>query len=164
MQVSRRLLQPPNPSHPADRISNQRPPNRERRLATHSPRTTSSRAIRVFCRPFTEPITSITSRAIAARSSTAMGTPQLLSRKTNGVTGGQSSSDAPKAPRVKAPPQGEKVVVRRLPPAMTEEEFVTILGDEWRVGRAKVDWFSYWPGKVSQQSVIPFRAPAHREC
>jgi regulator of nonsense transcripts 3 len=84
-----------------------------------------------------------------------MGTPQLLSRKTNGVTGGQSSSDAPKAPRVKAPPQGEKVVIRRLPPAMTEDEFVTILGDEWRVGRAKVDWFSYWPGKVSQQSVIP---------
>jgi regulator of nonsense transcripts 3 len=37
---------------------------------------------------------------------------------------------------------------------MTEEEFVTILGDEWRLGRGKVDWFAYWPGKVSQQSVM----------
>lgn len=51
------------------------------------------------------------------------------------------------------PAQGEKVVVRRLPPAMTEEEFLTILGDEWRAGRGKIDWFSYWQGKVSQQSV-----------
>jgi regulator of nonsense transcripts 3 len=84
-----------------------------------------------------------------------MVTPQLLSRKTNGVVG-QSSNDAAKAPRVKAPAQGEKVVVRRLPPAMTEEEFVTILGDEWRVGRGRVDWFSYWPGKMSQQSVTAF--------
>lgn len=83
-----------------------------------------------------------------------MSTPQLLSRKPNGATAGQSSADAAaKAPRARAPAQGEKVVVRRLPPAMTEQEFVAILGDEWRVGRGKVDWFSYWPGKVSQQSV-----------
>jgi hypothetical protein len=39
---------------------------------------------------------------------------------------------------------------------MTQEEFVAILGDEWMVGRGKVDWFSYWPGKVSQQSVVFF--------
>jgi regulator of nonsense transcripts 3 len=83
-----------------------------------------------------------------------MSTPQLLSRKANGATAGQSSTDAAKAPRSRAPAQGEKVVVRRLPPAMTEEEFVTILGDEWRLGRGKVDWFAYWPGKVSQQSVM----------
>jgi regulator of nonsense transcripts 3 len=82
-----------------------------------------------------------------------MPTPQLLSRKTNGATGAQSSNDAPKAPRVKAPVQGEKVTVRRLPPGMTEEEFIAILGDEWTVGHGKVDWFSYWEGKVSQQSV-----------
>ncbi|KAH6851210.1 Smg-4/UPF3 family-domain-containing protein [Chaetomium sp. MPI-CAGE-AT-0009] len=84
-----------------------------------------------------------------------MATPQLLSRKTNGVVGGQSSADMPKAARTKAPAQGEKVVIRRLPPAMTEEEFITILGDEWKVGRGKVDWFSYWPGKVSQHPSKP---------
>lgn len=85
--------------------------------------------------------------------SMATGTPQLLSRKANGVTVGSSSNDAQKTPKMKAPAQGEKVVVRRLPPGMTEEEFVAILGDEWRVGNGKVDWLSYWPGKVSQQSV-----------
>ncbi|KAK4154468.1 Smg-4/UPF3 family-domain-containing protein [Chaetomidium leptoderma] len=93
-----------------------------------------------------------------------MSTPQLLSRKTNGVVGGQSSHDAPKPPKVKAPAQGDKVVVRRLPPAMTEEEFVTILGDEWRVGCGSVDWLSYWPGKVSQhpsKPSIPSRAYLH---
>lgn len=84
---------------------------------------------------------------------TIMAAPQLLSRKPNGVSGGQPT-DAQKAPKMRTPAQGEKVVVRRLPPAMTEEEFLTILGDEWTVGRGKVDWFSYWPGKVSQQSVI----------
>jgi regulator of nonsense transcripts 3 len=82
---------------------------------------------------------------------TVMGTPQLLSKKTNGGSLTQSSADAPTAPKVKAPMQGEKVVVRRLPPGMTEEEFVTILGDEWAVGHGRVDWFSYWPGKVSKQ-------------
>lgn len=90
-----------------------------------------------------------------------MSTPQLLARKTNGgATDGQSSNDAPKTPKAKAPPEGEKVVIRRLPPGMTEEEFVNILGDEWKVGGPKVDWFSYFPGKVSRQSVprsaIPF--------
>ena len=82
-----------------------------------------------------------------------MSTPQLLSRKPNGAAAAQSSSDAARAPRTRVPAQGEKVVVRRLPPAMTEEEFLTILGDEWRAGRGKIDWFSYWQGKVSQQSV-----------
>ncbi|KAK4140059.1 Smg-4/UPF3 family-domain-containing protein [Dichotomopilus funicola] len=84
-----------------------------------------------------------------------MAAPQLLSRRTNGEASGQPSHDTPKAARVKAPAQGEKAVVRRLPPAMTEDEFVAILGDEWRVGRGKVDWFSYWPGKVSQHPSKP---------
>ena len=44
-----------------------------------------------------------------------------------------------------------KVVVRRLAPALTEEEFTTILGDEWKVGQGKVDWFSYGPGKDSKK-------------
>jgi len=80
-----------------------------------------------------------------------MSTPQLLSRKPNGPAAAQSSSDAAKTPRPRAAAQGEKIVVRRLPPAMTEDEFVAILGDEWITGRGKVDWFSYWPGKLSQQ-------------
>jgi len=84
-----------------------------------------------------------------------MSAPKVLSRKANGVASNNAPNDAPKAPRTKAAPEGEKVVVRRLPPAMTEDEFTSILGDDWRVGHGKVDWFSYYPGKVSQQSVYP---------
>jgi regulator of nonsense transcripts 3 len=49
------------------------------------------------------------------------------------------------------PSSGEKVVVRRLPPGMTEAEFTSILGAEWAVGKGSVDWFSYAPGKVSSE-------------
>lgn len=82
-----------------------------------------------------------------------MAAPQLLSRKQNGATS-QPSADASKAtPKKKSVLEGEKVVVRRLPPGMTEEEFFTILGDSWKVGNGKVSWALYNPGKVSQQYV-----------
>ncbi|KAK3941690.1 putative nonsense-mediated mrna decay protein, partial [Diplogelasinospora grovesii] len=86
-----------------------------------------------------------------------MATPQVLSRnRADGVTASQASSDAPKASStMKAPAEGDKVVVRRLPPGMTEEEFITILGDAWRVGNGKVDWFSYRQGKISQHPSKP---------
>jgi len=95
----------------------------------------------------------VTAAAVIAQF--AMSTPKVLSRKANGVAG-PPAADAPKAPRTKPPPEGEKVVVRRLPPAMTQDEFIAILGDEWRVGHGKADWFLYCPGKVSQQSVFSF--------
>ena len=79
-----------------------------------------------------------------------MAAPQLLLRKPNGTTAGQAN-EAQNAPKTKTQLEGEKVVVRRLPPLLTEEEFFKILGDEWKVGHGKVDWFSYWPGKSSQQ-------------
>lgn len=44
-----------------------------------------------------------------------------------------------------------KVVVRRLAPALTEAEFMKIIGEEWKVGAGRVDWFSYKPGKVSTE-------------
>lgn len=44
-----------------------------------------------------------------------------------------------------------KVVVRRLAPALTESEFMKIIGEEWKVGGGRVDWFSYKPGKVSTE-------------
>ncbi|KAK4175880.1 putative regulator of nonsense transcripts [Triangularia setosa] len=94
-----------------------------------------------------------------------MSTPQLLSRKTNGTTAvAQSSADSPKATKTKAPANGEKVVIRRLPPGMTEEEYHNILGDEWKLGNGKVDWFSWCSGKVSQhpsKPSLPARAYLH---
>ena len=44
-----------------------------------------------------------------------------------------------------------KLLVRRLPPGLTEVEFETALGGEWNVGAGKVDWFKYKPGKVSKE-------------
>ncbi len=98
-----------------------------------------------------------------------MATPQLLSRKTTtggvlavapGLVGGEAARPA----KTKPVPEGEKVVIRRLPPGMTEEEFVAILGDEWRVGRGKVGWFSYQAGKISQESVLHCPETAHDVC
>lgn len=34
---------------------------------------------------------------------------------------------------------------------MTEAECITILGEAWHVGKGKVDWFSFIPGKISTE-------------
>lgn len=44
-----------------------------------------------------------------------------------------------------------KVVIRRLAPGLTEAEFVKIMGEEWKQGQGKIDWFSYKPGKDSKE-------------
>lgn len=44
-----------------------------------------------------------------------------------------------------------RLIVRRLPPGLTQEEFQDTLGEEWRVGGSKVDWFAYKDGKVSKE-------------
>ncbi|KAI0534785.1 Smg-4/UPF3 family-domain-containing protein [Xylaria digitata] len=49
----------------------------------------------------------------------------------------------------KAQAEGKKVVVRRLPPGMTADEFWAILGEEWKVGKGKVDWTRYDDGEIS---------------
>lgn len=37
---------------------------------------------------------------------------------------------------------------------MTEDEFLSILGPEWEVGKGKVDWYSYSSGKISKECVL----------
>ncbi|MCJ1258090.1 hypothetical protein MMC24_005920 [Lignoscripta atroalba] len=44
-----------------------------------------------------------------------------------------------------------KVVVRRLPPGLTQTEFEVALGTDWNVGGRKVDWANYKPGKISKE-------------
>lgn len=46
-----------------------------------------------------------------------------------------------------------KVVLRRLPPGLTEEELLETLGPEWKIGGGRVDWMVYKPGKTSQECV-----------
>lgn len=56
-----------------------------------------------------------------------------------------------KAPVQKAVNARLKVIVRRLAPGLTEAEFSKVLGDEWKVGGGKVDWFLYKAGKDSKE-------------
>jgi regulator of nonsense transcripts 3 len=44
-----------------------------------------------------------------------------------------------------------KVVVRRLPPGLTKEEFETVIGPAWSFGNGKVDWSDYEHGKISKE-------------
>lgn len=46
-----------------------------------------------------------------------------------------------------------KLIVRRLPPGLTQSEFDTAMGDEWKSGAGKVDYYLYKEGKVSKECV-----------
>ncbi|KAF2728489.1 hypothetical protein EJ04DRAFT_546753 [Polyplosphaeria fusca] len=62
------------------------------------------------------------------------------------------------APRGPKPPQQRlKLLMRRLPPGLTKAEFEDKLGDEWKLGSGKVDWFLYRKGKVSKDAAKPSR-------
>ncbi|RSL82823.1 hypothetical protein CEP52_016872 [Fusarium oligoseptatum] len=68
-----------------------------------------------------------------------------------------NEGDAPKPAKTKAHNEGEKLVIRRLPPGMTQDEFVSILGSAWELGKGRVDWFSFAPGKISTDPSKPSR-------
>ncbi|KAG5974562.1 hypothetical protein E4U58_002835 [Claviceps cyperi] len=72
-------------------------------------------------------------------------------------TANEGGATQEKSSRSKAQNEGEKLVIRRLPPGMTEQELVTILGPDWEVNRGKVDWSSYVPGRVSTDPSKPSR-------
>jgi regulator of nonsense transcripts 3 len=61
------------------------------------------------------------------------------------------SETAAKPAKTKTQNEGEKLVVRRLPPGMTYSEFSSILGSEWELGKGKVDWLSFAQGKISTE-------------
>ncbi|OAX81646.1 hypothetical protein ACJ72_04013 [Emergomyces africanus] len=50
-----------------------------------------------------------------------------------------------------------KLLIRRLPPGLTVQEFEAALGDEWKDGNGKVDWFHYKEGKISKDPAKPSR-------
>ncbi|RSL39922.1 hypothetical protein CEP53_013720 [Fusarium sp. AF-6] len=68
-----------------------------------------------------------------------------------------NEGDAPKPAKTKSHNEGEKLVIRRLPPGMTQDEFVSILGNAWELGKGRVDWFSFAPGKISTDPSKPSR-------
>lgn len=63
----------------------------------------------------------------------------------------QKSAPPPAKSTAKPATPRLKLVVRRLPPGLTQAEFENALGEEWKVGAGKVDWFQYKPGKVSKE-------------
>lgn len=66
-----------------------------------------------------------------------------------GATQKPTSTPAKKAPKPSAPRL--KLLIRRLPPGLTQTELESALGEEWKVGAGKVDWLQYKPGKVSKE-------------
>lgn len=48
-----------------------------------------------------------------------------------------------------------KIVVRRLPPGLTQGEFNDCMGTEWQIHQGKVDWAVYKPGKISTEYITP---------
>lgn len=44
-----------------------------------------------------------------------------------------------------------KVVVRKLPPDLTQPGFENVIGEEWKLGNGKVNWIVYKQGKVSKE-------------
>ncbi|KAK8198405.1 Smg-4/UPF3 family-domain-containing protein [Phyllosticta paracitricarpa] len=89
----------------------------------------------------------------AAGTNGVLPVPAAVLQKTNNKSSdspARGSSNRSNAPRL-------KVVVRRLAPGLTQTEFEDALGEEWKLGAGKVDWFSYKPGKVSKDLAKPSR-------
>jgi regulator of nonsense transcripts 3 len=61
----------------------------------------------------------------------------------------------PRGPR--KPAERLKVIIRRLPPGLTQAEFEAAIGEEWKVGAGKINWFDYKPGKISKDFSKPSR-------
>jgi hypothetical protein len=60
-------------------------------------------------------------------------------------------TNAPRGAPRKPTPLRLKVLIRRLPPGLTEVEFYSTVGEEWRTGAGKVDWANYEAGKISKE-------------
>lgn len=86
---------------------------------------------------------------------------QILSKSSGGVLQIPVSVTQKNAPAAKKTPKPAaprlKLLVRRLPPGLTQEEFETAIGEEWKLGSGKVSWSQYKPGKVSKDPAKPSR-------
>jgi regulator of nonsense transcripts 3 len=71
-------------------------------------------------------------------------------RTQNGLTTG-SSATGEGGRKSKAQATGQKLMIRHLPPLITEDEVQAILGEEWKLGNGKVDWAQFHQGKVSKR-------------
>lgn len=67
------------------------------------------------------------------------------------ISATQKGASTPAKSTPKLPAPRLKLIIRRLPPGLTRAEFETGLGDDWKIGRGKVDWYQFKPGKISKE-------------
>ena len=82
--------------------------------------------------------------------------PKVLQKnpdRGSGVLPIPASARAPPAP--KPPAARLKLEIRRLPPGLTLSEFEETLGEEWKLGKGRVDWREYRQGKAKNVSKMP---------
>lgn len=82
--------------------------------------------------------------------------PKVLQKnpdRGSGVLPIPASARAPPAP--KPPAARLKLEIRRLPPGLTLSEFEEALGEEWKLGKGRVDWREYRQGKAKNVSKMP---------
>lgn len=72
------------------------------------------------------------------------------SRGQNGATPAANAAGEG-GKKAKAQATGQKLMIRHLPPLITEEEVHVVLGEQWKTGNGKVDWAQFQPGKVSKR-------------
>ena len=65
------------------------------------------------------------------------------------INAAQTRKPLKQAPRPPAPRL--RLIIRRLPPGLTEIEFWQSIGTEWHVGQGRTDRASYKPGKISRE-------------
>jgi regulator of nonsense transcripts 3 len=83
-----------------------------------------------------------------------MASSAVPTRAQNGVlpvAAAQTSGNESRQAAARQSSQKLKLIVRRLAPALTEAEFLSVLGEEWKLGNGKVDWFRYHAGKDSKE-------------
>ncbi|KAK6007525.1 hypothetical protein QM012_004339 [Aureobasidium pullulans] len=54
-----------------------------------------------------------------------------------------------------------KLVVRRLPPALSKDEFLTTLGEDWKVPSTKIDYLDYRCGKIKAPGKLSLQSRAY---
>lgn len=75
---------------------------------------------------------------------------------TQGGGNNNKQSKNPSLPPVpKQPAARLKLEIRRLPPGLTLSEFEEALGEEWTLGKGRVDWREYRQGKVKSVGKMP---------
>jgi len=93
-------------------------------------------------------------------STTAAAPPDPIAKTTSGVlpitaaTTTQHQTNGSNKTQAKSTTARSKVLIRRLPPGITQAEVETGLGEAWQAGKGKVDWISFRPGKASKECVF----------